>query len=376
MLKNFGNWCPEVYKSVFISKFNDDLISVAPCCQADSVMEPVHSFDFQTSPYLNQLRAQFNQGLKPKACDLCWKMEENHHKSRRLSAIEFFQCNEPDHVVELEGIDHSATWACNLACIMCGPSQSSKWASELDLDKETLLQMGRLFQKCNNIIDQLDLTHIKKIHFNGGEPMLNNDQTDLLLKLEEQKVLENVFISYNTNGTVMPSKKIVDLWSKARLIKIFFSIDAVGSAFEYIRWPANWHETEHNILTMKQQLPSNVMFGFNCTVGTYNLLEMDKVHAWFKQHLMHNREGDSSDFCWQLANNFDVRNLSTQIKSLAIQRLESIDEFGGLVSLLKSSINQQEDKTWLTTLDNLDLKRKTNWKKSLEISRFIEETTC
>jgi molybdenum cofactor biosynthesis enzyme MoaA len=48
---------------------------------------------------------------------------------------------------------------------------------------------------------------VKKIHFNGGEPLLNDDQLGLLLKLEKQDVLKNVFISYNTNGTVMPSKK-------------------------------------------------------------------------------------------------------------------------------------------------------------------------
>jgi hypothetical protein len=376
LLKNFGNWCPEIYRSVFLDKFNDDLVQVAPCCQADTVLEPVKDFDFKTSPYLNYLREEFSQGRQPKACDKCWTMECNGHKSRRLSAIEFFKCETPDTHVELQGIDHSATWACNLACIMCGPLSSSTWANQLNTSRDSLSRLGRLFQKNNNIFDQLNLEHVKKIHFNGGEPMLNNDQTELLRKLEQQKVLQDVFISYNTNGTVMPSDQIVDLWSKAKLVKIFYSIDAVESAFDYIRWPAKWSEVADNILTMKQNLPGNVMFGFNCTVGAYNLLEMPKVYDWFKNNIKYNRESDQSDFCWQLATNFDIGKLSKLVKIEAMQRLESIMEFDGLRSIIKSKINQLEDNIWLTTLENLDAKRKTSWRKSLEIARFIEEKNC
>lgn len=376
MSKNFDNWCPEIYRSVFIDKFNDDFVKVAPCCQAVTAIEPVSSFDFKNSPYLTQLRQEFDQGHRPFACNKCWEVEKNGHKSRRLSAIEFFQSDEPDRSIELQGIDHSATWACNLACIMCGPLSSSTWANQLELDKSSLFKMGRLFQKSNNIFDQLELANLKKIHFNGGEPLLNNDQSDLLSKLEEQQVLKNVFISYNTNGTVFPSEKIIDLWSKARLVKIFFSIDAIESAFEYIRWPASWHETEKNILNMKQKLPGNVIFGLNCSIGTYNLMEIHKVYSWFANNISENREGDKSDFCWQLVQNFHIANLSCQIKKQVIQQLKSIPEFGALISLLESTINQPEDKTWLTILENLDNKRKTNWKKSLEISNFIEAKNC
>jgi organic radical activating enzyme len=104
---------------------------------------------------------------------------------------------------------------------------------------------------------------IKKIHFNGGEPMLNKDQVSLLDRLD----LSNVFISYNTNGTVYPDQKIIDLWKQAKLVKLFFSIDATEQAFEYIRYPAKWAEVADNMIRMRDELPSNVMFGINATVG-------------------------------------------------------------------------------------------------------------
>ena len=372
----FNNWCPEIYRSVYIDRHNDDYVKVAPCCQATPQLEPTHTFDFHTSPYLGQLRNEFNQGLQPKACDMCWIVERHGHKSRRHSAIEFYKDTVTDNTIQLQCIDHSATWACNLACIMCGSISSSFWASQDNLDKNDLIKLGRMFQKSNDILKNIDLTHVKKIHFNGGEPMLNNDQTDLLLRLEEQNVLQNVFISYNTNGTTMPSKKIIDLWSKAKLVKIFFSIDAVESAFEYIRWPAAWAQVEKNITEMKQNLPSNVMFGLNCAVGAYNLLEIDKVYSWYTKTIKTNREGDESDFCWQLVKSFPVSVLSKTIKSLAIQRLGAINEFSGLVNLLESTIDCPEDKTWLTKLDTLDIKRNTDWKRSLEICNFIEVENC
>jgi len=344
---------------------------IAPCCQAQARVEPVDSFDFAKSPYLNQLRDCFDQGEKPKECDSCWNTEKHGHKSRRQSAIEFFQDAEPDRTIQLQSIDHSATWACNLACIMCGPHSSSLWASELDLDRNELQQMGKLFQKKNNFLKNLDLTHIKKIHFNGGEPMLNNDQTQLLVKLEQENVLKDVFLSYNSNGTIMPSKEVVGLWGKTRLVKIFFSIDAIGSAFEYIRWPATWEQTTKNILDMKKNLPGNVMFGFNVTVASYNLLELTDLCEWFDQNIARNREGDASDFCWQFANNFDPKNLPPKVKQVVINQIKNNDRLQGIVNYLESTLNYNENLRWLQQLDKLDAKRGTSWKNSLQLSKYI-----
>jgi hypothetical protein len=369
------SWCPEIYRNIYVDRVNDDRIRVAPCCQAGSAIEPVNGFDFQTSVHLTKLREQFNRNEKPVECARCWQVETAGHKSRRMSAIEFYNA-EPSTEVILEGIDHSATWACNLACIMCSSENSSLWATQENLTKNDLKAMGRYFQKSNNFLEQLEVSHIKKIHFNGGEPMLNNDQIEFLLKLEEQGVLKNTFISYNTNGTVMPSQQVIDLWKRAQLIKIFFSIDAVGSAFEYVRWPGKWDQTSQNILDMQATLPSNVMFGFNTTVGNYNVLEISEVYNWFKKHIRTNREGDPSDFCWQLASNFDPSKVSRIIKQQAINELEPIAELSGLVGYLRSTLDAPENTDWIATLDKLDAKRNNSWRTALKTAKFIKESHC
>lgn len=367
---NDSNWCPEIYRSIFIDRHNDDHIRVAPCCQAHPKVESVGSFNFDTSPYLQGLREKFNQGLRPPECARCWNVEFLGHKSRRQSAIEFFGSgNQPQDVI-LESIDYSSTWACNLSCIMCSEFNSSAWATELNSNKDHLQKLGRLFQKKNNFLDRLDIRHIKKIHFNGGEPMLNDDQSLLLERLDQQGILKNIFASYNTNGTIRPSDKIINLWSRAKLIKLFFSIDGTESAFEYIRYPGKWASTIENISEMKKTLPSNVIFGINITVGTYNVLELLSLYHWFQRNLSSNKEGDPSDFCWQFANNYDPICLPKEIKQHVIDELNGIDEYQGIITYLVNSINYITVQNWTQSLDQIDRRRGTNWRKSLRIGKY------
>ena len=372
----YGNWCPEVYHSMYVDRHNSDHIRVAPCCQAVSKIEKVKDFDFNTSAHLTQIREKFDLEQRPAECIKCWQAEDLGSQSRRMGAIDFFQLNEVDRQVSLQSIDYSATWACNLACVMCGPHSSSFWSTQKNLSKGYLSKIGRHFQNQNNFLDTLEMADLKKIHFNGGEPLLNNDHTDMLIKLEQQDVLKNTQISYNTNGTTMPNNKTIDLWSQAQLVKIYFSIDAVGPAFEYIRWPGVWSEICKNILDMKNDLPSNVMFGFNSTVGCYNLLEMEDVWNWFDQNISTNREGDVSNFCWQFANKFDPHYLNTDIKNLAIDQLKHIRALDGIVEYLESPAEHKENRGWMQYLSDLDTTRGTDWMTSLKIGKYIKETSC
>jgi hypothetical protein len=365
-----SNWCPEIYKSMFVDLFNDDKIRVAPCCQADSAIEPIDSFDFKTSPYLTSLRTQFDQGLKPSACNRCWQAEDSGHKSRRQSAIEFFNLAEPDTEVLLEGLDHSATWACNMACIMCGPTNSSLWSKEKSYTSADLKTIGRSFQKDNNILSKLDVSNIKKLHFNGGEPLLNLHQLGLLKQLDEQDVLKNVLISYNTNGSIFPDSRIIEYWKQSRLVKLFFSIDATDAAFEYIRWPGDWHKVNENIQRLRDILPSNVMFGLNVTVGNYNILELSSLWNWFETTISTNREGDPSDFNWQIAYNFDPRNCSQMVKLRAIQDIQNIEPMSGIVNYIKMTMDQTDSSSWIDVFNEYDLKRNTDWRTSLKIAEF------
>ena len=365
MLKD-SNWCPEVYRSLFIDKHNNDHVRVAPCCQAESDIEPADTFDFVSSPYLNQYRQQFDRNERAPGCHRCWQAEDVGLCSRRQSAIEFY--NMPvNRTVLLEGLDHSATWACNLACIMCSPFSSSTWATEMALTEKELHQIGRRFPKYNSYLNRLDLTNVKKLHFNGGEPLLNNKHVDLMSKLAEQGDFSQVLLSYNTNGTTMPSAKTVDMWSRARAVRIYFSIDATNSAFEYIRYPAKWEEVANNMIRMRDELPSNVMFGINTTVGFYNVFEAVDVLRWFKENLATNREGDASDFNWQSVRGYHIKYLPERAIIAATEYINTAPELSSLATYVHSE--RDKSNAWIAHLDHLDQRRGTNWRQTLKIGQ-------
>lgn len=305
------NWCPEIYRGLFVDRRNNGVL-IAPCCQATGAVEPTDTFDFSTSNHLTNLRNEFTLGNKPSACDRCWKNEEIGLKSRRQSAIKFYNVAPSDEVV-LQGLDFSATWACNCACIMCGPWQSSLWAKELSGD-----EFDKAKFRYNKVIDRVDLSNLQKLHLNGGEPMLSDDHLKILSKVD----LSKLFVSYNTNGTIYPTQATIDLWKQTKLVKLFFSIDAVGNAYEYIRWPANWENVKNNMLKMKEELPSNVMFGFNITVACYNIPELADVINWINQNIKTNKEGDKSDINIQIAHNFDPLALPMHVREKLLPTID------------------------------------------------------
>lgn len=365
-------YCPEIYKNVFIQRVNDDSVYAAPCCQAAGHVVKNNVFNFESDRYLSNLREQFSAGEKPEACNACWKVEKAGHKSRRQSAIEFHNNTVSDKTT-LESMDLNMTWACNLACIMCGPQCSSTWAKELNINSDSRPKLGVKSQKNNDILESVSLKNIKKIHFNGGEPFINNDHLKILKKIKQQKGLDDVFVSYNTNGTLYPSNEIIDIWKQTDLVKIFFSIDAIDVAFNYIRYPASWKFVEKNILQMKESLPSNVMFGINATIGCYNLFEIMDVKNWFDIHLSTNREGDNSDFNWQIAENFHPKNLSQEIKHDIIQHLENDAILNNVCNFLKDSFYSEINFDWTNKLDKLDKRRNTDWKNSLMIGSYFKK---
>jgi MoaA/NifB/PqqE/SkfB family radical SAM enzyme len=345
---------------MFIERFNDTHIKVAPCCQATSVIEPLETFEFANSHSLTTLRNKFDLGEKPKECNRCWQDEQLGQNSRRINV----SANQlSDTTVELENFTYNSTWACNLACIMCGPYNSSAWAKELNMTSTMLLQIGKTFNKSKKLLDNIDLSKLKRIHFNGGEPLLNNEHQILLEKLDDTNTLNNINLSYNTNGTQYPTNKTIELWSKAQRVMLWFSIDATENSFEYIRYPANWQSTVDNLLRLKNTLPDNVEFGFTITVGCYNIFEIRNVLDWIKQYFA------SADVSIQIAYNFNPMGLNVNAKNAAIEYLKDYKEFNGIVNHLISTKEVTNNK-WLIDLKNIDQRRNTNWKQVLKVAEF------
>lgn len=387
--KKYDNWCPDIYRGLYIDRWNDDEVRVAPCCQADTKTEPVEEFTFASSPYLNSLREKFDRGERPAECKRCWDYEEHNagseYRSRRQKAIITYENAkenfEPDTSVKLSSLDYCCTWICNLACAICRPLNSSLWSAELKQTKEERKAVGRLYElkPQPSLSDQLDFDDMYRVHFNGGEPLATKEHIKVLSKLDKQGLLKGTVVSYNTNGTMYPSEEVIELWKKAQKVHVSFSVDGSGNAFEYIRYPAKWDQVTANIFRMKKEMPDNVEFGFTVAVGALNVFDMPALWEWYTTNMAPGVSWEKSNFSWQYITEMELGTLREDLKIKAIEVLKEYPIFAGVAEYIQATIddptiidsNPHADfyPVWNEQLDTIDARRKTNWREALEVGK-------
>jgi sulfatase maturation enzyme AslB (radical SAM superfamily) len=143
----------------------------------------------------------------------------------------------------------------------------------------------------------MDLSKLRHVHFNGGEPLLSKEHVEFLKEIPNK---QQVSLNYNTNATILPDKDLLDLWSKFKLVQLDFSIDDIGARFEYQRYPAKWNQVTHNLQWFIDNAPHNCMFAVNTAVGILNQLNLDNLNAWLKQNFHTSRFTDPIEHRQQL----------------------------------------------------------------------------
>lgn len=269
-------------------------VRVGACCWDDSQIELADSQKIWTAPNLIRLRELNKQNqLDDFACRKCIYMEKYGGVSRRLGVNEYYNSKAVD-LPGPRGLEIKIDYTCNLACVYCGPYNSTQWRLELDTPKNQY--PIRLSQPdIIKILDALDISNLDNIHFYGGDPLFTNTHEIILNYIDQRVGLENIYVWYHTNGTIRANERVQELWSRCRLVKLFFSIDDVGARFDYLRYGANWKEVEKNLFWYRESMPSNVMFTIECTMSCLNALHHYELLQWKKDFFDANREGDFTD---------------------------------------------------------------------------------
>lgn len=281
--------CIDAYKNLNIVS-DDNQLAVSPCCLVTPTA--VESIDF-TSVNLTQIRETLSSGKFPNECHACKRAEDAGNLSRRLASNNWYTDNNHDNTdVELIRLDYQTGNLCNLRCAICGPHYSSAWKEELNLPTELK------HVNVNQFWRTLDLSKIKFIHFTGGEPLLSKEHVIFLQSIPDKS---KVHINYNTNGTIIPSAELLELWAQFRLVQIDFSIDDIGERFEYQRYPANWKTVTENLQWFIDNCPVNCMFGVNTTVSVLNRANLTTIKSWLESNFHSNRVTDPVEHRQQLA---------------------------------------------------------------------------
>lgn len=262
--------------------------NIRPCCKFNTVVAR-NLKDYYESEILQEVKKVFMQGGKPQQCQRCWQEESVGLPSKRQLDHQYV-LRPFTHSEDIQTVSLTFGNICNLACVTCNSSSSSRWLQD---ERQLFQQFKHLDQmhihdkhyRDTDFVDQLieRCNHLEHLTISGGEPFLSNRAVhlDLLARMPRP---EKVKIHYVTNGTVFPDSDFWHIWRNFKQIEISLSIDAIEQRFEYLRYPANWSEVLQNIDQYKKQ--KQIQISISHTVSWLNVLGLDEFATWcLKQNL-------------------------------------------------------------------------------------------
>jgi MoaA/NifB/PqqE/SkfB family radical SAM enzyme len=320
--------------------------TVRPCCLAEDEItnNAGDKFDLnhasfpaiQNSDYMQDLRQQFLDNKQPQTCRKCWREERAGRTSKRMHTLDRLKHMLPSQdwtadAKPLMFLDLKLGNICNLKCRICGSWSSSTFAAEElanlgpDEDKKNnhhyrMLRAGawprenpQFWSEIDQVVDQ-----IQYIEFTGGEPFMIQEHFDLLQRLVDRGIADQIEIHYNTNGTQWP-EHAESIWRHFKAVEIAFSIDDVGARFEYQRSNAVWSEVQHNLAQFRhlRDRMTNVQLQVCTTVNVFNVCYLVEIANWIEQQ-------DFDFVYWNMMHEayyFSISTLPDSVKQAITQHL-------------------------------------------------------
>jgi uncharacterized radical SAM superfamily Fe-S cluster-containing enzyme len=363
-MKDKKYFCYELYKNLGIWSHNGHL-GYSPCSFYNGYFAESDHFDLESvwkGSERSKLLQQVTDDQPILGCQGCYTAEEHGLPSRRQSARQAWEDYYRDTSIDItapQSIDYSVGNLCNLKCVICSPHNSSAWIpdyqkmfplksiSEYQYDKYAQLEIS----------DPALLKNIRAVHFHGGgEPLLSNNHVQLLKQIEQVKGLGDVRVFYNTNGTQKVNDQILELWSRCQLIEIYFSIDDIGSRFDYQRTGANWQQVLDNLDWYHSNMPHNHMFYVNCVWSYLNLFYLNELVDWHRYNFANNRFGDPTQLIFQRAmDKFNIEKISSQSKVVLETRFKNYPELLAILNSLSVEDVPSHAEFWnnITAIDKV-----------------------
>lgn len=358
-------FCQDQFTNLLIRPANDGNVTIGPCCNTRGSKVDPKTFDFNTNPYLLEIRDSARRNERAAACINCWQQEDAGNASRRSVR------NDPDTYegVFIKTMDYTTQNICNLACIQCNPGSSSLWAQIRGYPASA----EESYQDKLHLLKNVDLSKIENFHITGGEPLMTREHVKLLEMVDKLDRLDKITISYNTNGTIIPDQTVLDLWKKPTSLNLMVSVDAVGGAAELLRWPCRWADVDkfvRHVVDIANNSMPNLHVSLNVCVASYNFFELEDLIQWAESIDPNIR------ILWQLVND-SWQHPSVLPRSLWARALDMIARQPRLASWTKhfSPILSDASADWqqlVHWLDDLDRQRNTNWRGVLKLGSLVE----
>lgn len=349
--------------------------SMAPCCkiQANHEDKPnilVDSLeDYSKSNFLKTIKEKMVKGEWPKECIRCKSEEEYNIKSKRILDYERWKDHWDTYTEDKGYIVASIAFGntCNLKCITCKSSVSSRWRKEyFDVYGIDVKPIENITTEANEIYDAMP----NVIHFDiiGGEPLISEieKQKTLLQKYVDSGQSKNITLHYTTNAQIFPSDDWWNLWRNFAEVDIQLSIDGIGKRYEYIRYPAKNELLEESVIKYlnQQDKTSNLKLSISHTVSAYNIYYLSDFFDWCELYKL------PRPWCGVVHNPKYMRPTvfpgtikEKIVNHLQTSRHEDVRNWGNFVENNDSSEYYQE---FLTRKDQHDLYRNLNFAETFK----------
>lgn len=231
---------------------------------------------FQTSKTITNTRLTLEQGGSVSRCHRCYTEESRglisfRHRRNIQAAIfpkedfeqslkesAFSQFNAGSSKPKFYHVSFNNV--CNMACLMCGPANSTLLAKTLR--QAEIINAGNYYTDWTQgpawgkFLDHLlSNDQIVCLHIMGGEPFFQQKFIEMLRFLVANKHTDYHF-SVVTNGSVY-DPEIVKLLEQFRSVQIEISIEGTGLQNNYIRYPSQTQEILENIQSFLNHRNSN-----------------------------------------------------------------------------------------------------------------------
>jgi len=256
------------------------------------------------SNYMKTVRLQMLAGEAPASCTKCYAEEQSGIASKRQwETVVWRERIDVDSIVNKTKSDGSLPVdipyfdlrlgnMCQLKCIMCSPHDSSSWIKEwkLQYPKYKTIELKQdqrwdsdfdytWYQKSSFLEDmRSNASNIRELYFAGGEPLLIPEHYKILEFMVETGAAKLCVLRYNSNGLELP-ERLFELWSYFKEVKFNFSVDAIGSRNDYIRYPSKWGQVTAN-LDRLDDTPNNITVNIACAVQLLNVQSIPDLVHW------------------------------------------------------------------------------------------------
>lgn len=231
--------------------------------------------------YKKKVRQQMLDGVRPKECEYCWKVEDISDSLVSDRVYKSVIYSEEDHAeavskgadydYDLKTLEIAFDSLCNLACSYCSPQFSSTYASDIKVNgpyQNLVSDGGGAYQhdgssaapygiknENNPYVEAFIEWWNKELQFSlselritGGEALMSPSFWSFVKSLDNNNLC-NVRLAVNSN--LCSKRELIErlcgLSSKFEQFEIYTSNESFGPSAEYIRDGLDWDEWIGNI---------------------------------------------------------------------------------------------------------------------------------